>query len=178
MREYRFTQPYDLDRTVDAYEIHTHVSRSQSERRNIFLILAVTFLALTWALFGMRSDTGLAAYWPWIPLSLGLSALIAWFPRRWNRVGLKGQLATRMKQLGIEEGQTTYVFDDEQMRIEDDYVGGKFAWSDLYAWHDGPDYLLIYRAPQFFYSIVKADVDTESLSALVQRLKSSPAKQL
>ena len=83
-----------------------------------------------------------------------------------------------MKQLGIEEGQTTYVFNDAQMRIEDDYVGGKFAWNDLYAWHDSAEYLLIYRAPQFFYSIVKADVETETLSALVQRLKSSPAKQL
>ena len=178
MAEFRFTQTYDLERQVNAYEVHLAARRSAAERRNVFIVIALALLIVSWLAIGSRNPAGLQGFWPWILLSMGLAALAAWSPASWRRGSLRRQVQSQWDRLGLRDRQTVYSFDDDRILIEDDFLGGKVAWNELTAWHDGTELLLFYRAPELFYFIDKSTVDTGILKAFVERLSTSPAKRI
>lgn len=178
MTEFQITLKNDLDRQIDAYEVHLAARRGASERRNVFIVVTLALILVSWLGIGSRDSAGLEGFWPWILLSMGVAALAAWSPASWGRAAHRRQIKAHWDKLGLEDRQTVYRFDDARIIIEDDVFGGKIAWSEIHSWHEDDRFMLFYRAPEFFYFLEKSAVDPNALGEFVKRLKSSPAKQL
>lgn len=142
----------------------------------MFVMLFLVLMMLSWATNGWVLEDG--RFWPWVAVSLLTAALVAWFPKRWNHIGLRRQIVARMNQMKMEEKTTSYRMEDSQLVIDDEVLGGRLPWTEVYAWRDDDELLLIYRAPQFFYYIDKSEVPPPALTALMDHLKASPGKQL
>ena len=176
MTEHRFRQQYTLALDVEANAIHRAVSRSPTVQRNIFIIMSLVLLGMK-ALYGNKMQPDIAGFALWIVPSIILAALLAWFPNRLNNLGLRRQVQAQWDAVGLKEREVLYEFDGESFGIEGDALGGKMKWTDIHAWADDKDLLLIYRGPQCFYYVEKAKIEPASLSALKEHLLSSPAKQ-
>ena len=178
MAEHSFSQVFSVVRAVDAYELHYAVSRTFGQRIFIFAVLALVLFAMGWALFPRDDDFSTTALAGLAAVSLVIAYLIAWPFKRWNRLGLKPQIKSFRERMALGETVTTYSFDSEELKIDDELHGGRVPWSKVHAWHDAPDLLLIYRGPQFFYFLDKTRMDEPTRNALIERLVSSPAKRL
>lgn len=142
----------------------------------MFIMLFLCLMFLSWALEGRTIDS--ERFGLWVIISLLISALIAWFPKRWNHVGLRHRVAARMDEMRLSGKNSTYHIGETQLVIDDEVLGGRLSWTDVYAWRNDDELLLVYRAPQFFYYIEKAEVPPDALTVLIDRLKASPGKQL
>jgi len=178
MSEERFTQTFDIDRAVDAYEIHSAITRSLSTRIYIFIVMAVIFFAMGWSISGVKDGSTLNGVLISSLVSVLLAYLIAWPPKRWGRLGLRPQIKSYRENMSLEDSDTTYTFGENELLIDDNVHGGRLAWQKVHAWHDGTDLFLIYRAPQFFYFLDKKLMDEGQQAILRERLVSSKAKQL
>lgn len=178
MTEFQITLKNDLDRQIDAYEVHLAARRNASERRNVFIVVTLALILVSWLAFGSRNSAGLAGFWPWALLSMGVAALAAWSPASWGRAGHRRQIKAHWDKLGLEDRQTVYRFDDDRIIIEDDVFGGKISWDEIHSWHESDRFVLFYRASEFFYFLEKNSVEQNTLGEFIERLKSSPAKQL
>ena len=178
MAKFRFSQAYNLDRAVEAHAIHLSISQTPKQRWLVFILMAVIFSGLFSVLITSSDRFQSESFVPWIALSFGPAALLAWMPQSLNRYGLRRQIAQYHEQCGLAGRLTTYAFGDVQITIDDEAMGGTLAWNAVHAWRDDKDLLLIYRAPQFYYYIDKSGMDPSTLVALRERLISSPGKLL
>lgn len=173
-----FSVPYDLDELVDSYLLHSEVTKKAAGPWKIFLFVGTAFLGVFVLLAITKAGLQLKdAIWA-VPTALALGALAAWLPLRFNRPSVKRSLKGHWDQLKREGQQCTYRFDADRIIIIDKVTGGELEWAEVHAWHEGEQFLLIYRSPQFYYYIVKQRVDSETLDSLIAKLAQSPAKRI
>ncbi|MBY6217680.1 YcxB family protein [Qipengyuania aquimaris] len=175
MTEHSITQEYDLDLAVRAVALDCSLKKTPTIRRNIFVGMMFVNLLL---LFSLHRPVGVLEISVMLGVATLVAYLLAWPPKRFEAFGLKPQIKARQEQLGLEEGTTTYYFDQVGMVVESDFLGGSIPWEKLHGWHDAADLLLIYRAPRVFYYLDKKQIDAAILSDIKDWLVASSGKQI
>jgi len=111
-------------------------------------------------------------------LSVGVGAGLIALMGLANRYAGAAPVKQWASQFDLDGAVTGFQYDENGLTITDRMFGGELLWREAHGWAENDAILLIYRAPQFYYYIIKRDVEEHHIASLIAAMNAASVKHI
>ncbi|MEL7741393.1 hypothetical protein AAG590_07785 [Citromicrobium bathyomarinum] len=170
-----FEVTYGEAKMVEAYRFHN----SRHWRWWLYLLVGAIFAFLFFVGFAIHYDPAdIELLVGHAVLSAGVGAGLIALMKLANRYAGAAPVKQWASQFDLDGAVTGFQYDTNGLTITDRMFGGELLWREAHGWAENDAVLLIYRAPEFYYYIIKRDVEEHHIASLIAAMNAAGVKHI